>query len=51
MKRSNVAHRLPRGKRTSGTEINYFQKQQRLRKQPNKKALQVTQHHFAGLST
>ncbi|MFG6495595.1 hypothetical protein P8610_09575 [Fictibacillus sp. UD] len=25
VKRTNVAHRLPRGKRASGTEINYFQ--------------------------
>ncbi|MGM0807011.1 MAG: hypothetical protein ACQET8_19930 [Bacillota bacterium] len=25
MKRTNVAHRLPRGKRVSATEINYFQ--------------------------
>ncbi|MFG6496624.1 hypothetical protein P8610_14760 [Fictibacillus sp. UD] len=28
VKRPNVAHRLPRGKRAPGTEINYFQKQQ-----------------------
>ncbi|WP_255520069.1 MULTISPECIES: hypothetical protein [unclassified Fictibacillus] len=28
MKRTNVAHRLPRGKRAPGTEINYFQGQQ-----------------------
>ncbi|MDM5316037.1 hypothetical protein QUF49_08545 [Fictibacillus sp. b24] len=28
VKRTNVAHRLPRGKRASETEINYFQKQQ-----------------------
>ncbi|WP_156488349.1 hypothetical protein [Fictibacillus phosphorivorans] len=28
MKRTNVAHRLPRGKRASVTEINYFQEQQ-----------------------
>ncbi|MDM5317974.1 hypothetical protein QUF49_18415 [Fictibacillus sp. b24] len=34
VKRTNVAHRLPRGKRASGTEINYFLKQQRIRKQP-----------------
>ncbi|MFG6495329.1 hypothetical protein P8610_08235 [Fictibacillus sp. UD] len=27
MKRTNVAHRLPRGKRPSGTEINRFQEQ------------------------
>ncbi|WP_156488441.1 hypothetical protein [Fictibacillus phosphorivorans] len=27
VKRSNVAHRLPRGKRVSVTEINHFQKQ------------------------
>ncbi|MDM5315138.1 hypothetical protein QUF49_03970 [Fictibacillus sp. b24] len=26
VKRANVAHRLPRGKRASGTEINVFQK-------------------------
>ncbi|MFG6496842.1 hypothetical protein P8610_15885 [Fictibacillus sp. UD] len=26
VKRTNVAHRLPRGKRAPGTEINYFQK-------------------------
>ncbi|MDM5318018.1 hypothetical protein QUF49_18635 [Fictibacillus sp. b24] len=25
VKRSNVAHRLPRGKRAPGVEINYFQ--------------------------
>ncbi|MDM5314717.1 hypothetical protein QUF49_01860 [Fictibacillus sp. b24] len=25
VKRTNVAHRLPRGKRASGTEINHFQ--------------------------
>ncbi|MDM5315294.1 hypothetical protein QUF49_04755 [Fictibacillus sp. b24] len=25
VKRTNVAHRLPRGKRASVTEINYFQ--------------------------
>ncbi|MBH0164379.1 hypothetical protein IHV12_05590 [Fictibacillus sp. 7GRE50] len=30
VKRTNVAHRLPRGKRVSETEINYFQKQQSL---------------------
>ncbi|MDM5314395.1 hypothetical protein QUF49_00180 [Fictibacillus sp. b24] len=24
VKRTNVAHRLPRGKRASGTEINHF---------------------------
>ncbi|MDM5316377.1 hypothetical protein QUF49_10260 [Fictibacillus sp. b24] len=34
VKRSNVAHRLPRGKRAPGTEINHFQEQQSLRKQP-----------------
>lgn len=28
VKRVNVAHRLPREKRASGTEINYFQQQQ-----------------------
>ncbi|WP_354019304.1 hypothetical protein [Fictibacillus halophilus] len=28
VKRTNVAHRLPRGKRVSATESNYFQKQQ-----------------------
>ncbi|MDM5316052.1 hypothetical protein QUF49_08620 [Fictibacillus sp. b24] len=28
VKRRNVAHRLPRGKRAPGTETNYFQKQQ-----------------------
>jgi hypothetical protein len=38
VKRTNVAHRLPRGKRASGTEINYFQKQQSVIKQPNKKS-------------
>ncbi|MDM5316367.1 hypothetical protein QUF49_10210 [Fictibacillus sp. b24] len=34
VKRTNVAHRLPRGKRAPGTEINHFQEQQSLRKQP-----------------
>ncbi|MDM5317158.1 hypothetical protein QUF49_14210 [Fictibacillus sp. b24] len=34
VKRTNVAHRLPRGKRASETEINHFQEQQSLRKQP-----------------
>ncbi|MFG6493910.1 hypothetical protein P8610_00990 [Fictibacillus sp. UD] len=33
VKRTNVAHRLPRGKRAPGTEINHFQKHQSLRKQ------------------
>ncbi len=28
VKRPNVAHRLPHGKRVSGTEVNHFQKQQ-----------------------
>ncbi|MBH0156386.1 hypothetical protein IHV10_08420 [Fictibacillus sp. 5RED26] len=28
VKRTNVAHRLPRGKRAPETEINYFQTQQ-----------------------
>ncbi|MDM5317742.1 hypothetical protein QUF49_17160 [Fictibacillus sp. b24] len=28
VKRPNVAHRLPRGKRAPGTEINHFQEQQ-----------------------
>ncbi|KZE67606.1 hypothetical protein AWM68_19290 [Fictibacillus phosphorivorans] len=28
VKRTNVAHRLPRGKGAPETEINYFQKQQ-----------------------
>ncbi|MBH0167391.1 hypothetical protein IHV12_20910 [Fictibacillus sp. 7GRE50] len=28
VKRKNVAHRLPRGKRSTGTEINYFHQQQ-----------------------
>ncbi|MFG6497230.1 hypothetical protein P8610_17845 [Fictibacillus sp. UD] len=32
VKRSNVAHRLPRGKRASETEIKHFQKQQRFTK-------------------
>ncbi|WP_394603025.1 hypothetical protein [Fictibacillus sp. UD] len=31
VKRTNVAHRLPRGKRASETEINYFQVHQRIR--------------------
>ncbi|WP_394605279.1 hypothetical protein [Fictibacillus sp. UD] len=30
VKRTNVAHRLPRGKRASETEINHFQTQQEL---------------------
>ncbi|MDM5316950.1 hypothetical protein QUF49_13165 [Fictibacillus sp. b24] len=38
VKRTNVAHRLPRGKRASGTEINHYQKQQSLRKQPLEKS-------------
>ncbi|WP_394603206.1 hypothetical protein [Fictibacillus sp. UD] len=33
VKRINVAHRLPRGKRAPGTEINHFQLQQCIRKQ------------------
>ncbi|MFG6497503.1 hypothetical protein P8610_19225 [Fictibacillus sp. UD] len=37
VKRPNVAHRLPRGKRAPGTEINHFQEQQTFRKQPYKK--------------
>ncbi|MFG6493853.1 hypothetical protein P8610_00705 [Fictibacillus sp. UD] len=32
VERTNVAHRLPRGKRASGTEINHLQKQQSLQK-------------------
>ncbi|MDM5315775.1 hypothetical protein QUF49_07185 [Fictibacillus sp. b24] len=32
VKRTNVAHRLPRGKRASGAEINHFQGRQSLRK-------------------
>ncbi|WP_394605754.1 hypothetical protein [Fictibacillus sp. UD] len=31
VKRTNVAHRLPRGKRASETEINYYQKQLRFK--------------------
>ncbi|MBH0163897.1 hypothetical protein IHV12_03170 [Fictibacillus sp. 7GRE50] len=34
MKRTNVAHRLPRGKRAAWNGNQYFQKQQSLRKQP-----------------
>jgi hypothetical protein len=33
VKRTNVAHRLPRGKRAPETEINHFQEQQGLQKQ------------------
>ncbi|WP_394605917.1 hypothetical protein [Fictibacillus sp. UD] len=33
VKRPNVAHRLPRGKRASGTEIIRFHKQQSMQKQ------------------
>ncbi|WP_394605691.1 hypothetical protein [Fictibacillus sp. UD] len=32
VKRTNVAHRLPRGKRAPGTEINHFQKHYNLSK-------------------
>ncbi|WP_354019476.1 hypothetical protein [Fictibacillus halophilus] len=32
VKRTNVAHRLPHGKRVSGTEMNHFQKHHRLSK-------------------
>ncbi|MDM5316067.1 hypothetical protein QUF49_08695 [Fictibacillus sp. b24] len=34
VKRTNVAHHLPRGKGASETEINHFHEQQSLRKQP-----------------
>ncbi|MDM5316928.1 hypothetical protein QUF49_13055 [Fictibacillus sp. b24] len=34
VERSNVAHRLLRGKRAPGAEINHFQEQQSIRKQP-----------------
>ncbi|WP_394603069.1 hypothetical protein [Fictibacillus sp. UD] len=37
VKRTNVAHRLPRGKRAPGKEINHLQNQQRIRKQPKQK--------------
>ncbi|MFG6496314.1 hypothetical protein P8610_13185 [Fictibacillus sp. UD] len=30
VKRTNVAHRLPRGKRAPGTEINHLQEQRRI---------------------
>ncbi|KZE68730.1 hypothetical protein AWM68_00150 [Fictibacillus phosphorivorans] len=33
VKRTNVAHRLPRGKRASGTEINYLHIHREIRKQ------------------
>ncbi|MFG6496322.1 hypothetical protein P8610_13225 [Fictibacillus sp. UD] len=33
VKRTNAAHRLPRGKRVPGTEIIHFQKQQSFRQQ------------------
>jgi hypothetical protein len=31
------AHRTPRGKRAAGAEINHFEKQQCMRKQPTEK--------------
>ncbi|WP_265589208.1 hypothetical protein [Fictibacillus phosphorivorans] len=34
VKRTNVAHRLPRGKRVSETEIDYYKEQQSIEKQP-----------------
>ncbi|MDM5315493.1 hypothetical protein QUF49_05755 [Fictibacillus sp. b24] len=37
VKRTNVAHRLPRGKRASETEINHFQNHQSSPKQLYKK--------------
>ncbi|MBH0165656.1 hypothetical protein IHV12_12100 [Fictibacillus sp. 7GRE50] len=39
MKRTNVPHRLPRGKRATWNEIDYFQKLQDIRKKSFKKSL------------
>ncbi|MDM5315296.1 hypothetical protein QUF49_04765 [Fictibacillus sp. b24] len=42
VKRTNVAHRLPRGKRVTGTEINHFQNQKNTTKTPQ--MMSTTKH-------
>ncbi|MDM5314506.1 hypothetical protein QUF49_00800 [Fictibacillus sp. b24] len=52
VKRTNVAHRLPRGKRAPGTEINHSQEHRSHTKQKNKETISPpVLHHLLRLSS